>query len=143
VTNIIFKVIKYGSDEYAEAIALRKEVLYEARGIRPTDYNEDDSHIQIVGFDGDTIIATCSLVPEENDCRMRYVAISSHIQGGGVGSKMLMFFEEEARARKFKSIYCHARDTAINFYKKNGYTTEGEMFEQVTIPHIKMRKILI
>lgn len=142
MTNIIFKVVKYGSDEHAKAIALRKEVLYEARGISSADYNEENSHVQIVGFSDGAIIATCSLVPEEDNCRMRYVAIRSDIQGGGIGSKMLTFFEEEARAKNFQSIYCHARDTAINFYTKNGYKTEGEIFDQVTIPHIKMRKIL-
>ena len=143
MTNIIFKAIEYGSDEHKAAINLRKEVLYEARRISPKDYNEQEDHIQIAGFDNDTIIATCSLVPDGEHCRMRYVAIKENIQGGGIGSKMLMFFEEQARAKEFKSIYCHARDTAINFYSKNGYKTEGEMFEQVTIPHIKMRKILI
>lgn len=143
MTNIIFKVVEYGSDEHLEAIALRKEVLYEARGISPHYYNEEDSHVQIVGFNNNIIIATCSLVPEGEDCRMRYVAIKENIQGAGIGSKMLVFFEQQARNKGFKSIYCHARDTAINFYTKNGYKTEGEMFEQVTIPHIKMRKILI
>ncbi len=143
MTNIIFKVVKYGGDEHAEAIALRKEVLYEARGISTADYNEEDRHIQIVGFSDGIIIATCSLVPDDDHCRMRYVAIKNDIQGAGIGSKMLVFFEEQARNQGFKSIYCHARDTAINFYTKNGYKTEGEMFEQVTIPHVKMRKILI
>lgn len=143
MTNIVFKVVKYGSDEHVEAIALRKKVLYEARGISPSDYNEEENHIQIAGFNNDYIIATCSLVPDEDNCRMRYVAIRSDIQGSGIGSKMLAFFEEQARNQGFKSIYCHARDTAISFYAKNGYKTEGEIFEQVTIPHIKMRKTLI
>ncbi len=143
MSNIIFKVIEYGGDEHLQAIALRKEVLYEARGISPTNYTEEDSHIQIAGFDKDVIIATCSLVPDKDHCRMRYVAIKNAIQGSGIGSKMLMFFEEQARNQGFKSIYCHARDTAINFYTKNGYKTEGDMFEQVTISHIKMRKRLI
>ena len=143
MTNITFKVIKYGGDEHLESIALRKEILYEASGISPVDYMEEDTHIQIAGFNNGSLIATCSLVPEEENCRMRYVAIKADIQGSGVGSKMLKFFEEEARNTGFKSIYCHARDTAINFYNKNGYKAEGEMFEQVTIPHIKMRKVLI
>ena len=96
MTNIIFKVVKYGGDEHTQAIDLRKKVLYEARGISPSDYNEEDDHLQIAGFDGDVIIATCSLVPDKDDCRMRYVAIKGDIQGAGIGSKMLAFFEEEA-----------------------------------------------
>ena len=143
MTNIIFKIIKYGGSEHAEAILLRKKVLYETRGILASDYNEEDTHVQIAGFANNIIIATCSLVPEGDHCRMRYVAISSDIQGAGIGSKMLLFFEDHARNKGFKSIYCHARDTAMNFYTKNGYKTEGDIFEQVTIPHIKMRKTLI
>lgn len=73
---------------------------------------------------------------------MRYVAVRNNIQNSGVGSKMLAFFEKIAKEKGFKSVYCHARDSAINFYTKNGYQVESEMFEQVTIPHIKMRKIL-
>lgn len=143
MSKITFKVIAYGEDEHAAAIALRKEVLYEARGISPDDYNEETYHVQIAGFIDNNIISTCSLVPEGESCRMRYVAIKGNIQGSGIGSKMLMFFEDQARDMGFQSIYCHARDTAINFYTKNGYITEGDIFEQVTIPHIKMRKMLI
>lgn len=143
MNNIKFKVIEYNKDDYKEAIELRKQVLYQASGINPTDYSEEENHIQIAGFIDDAVVATCTLVSEENDCRMRYVAIKENIQGSGIGSKMLLFFEEQAKLNGFKSIYCHARKTAINFYNKNGYQTEGDMFEQVTIPHIKMRKVLI
>lgn len=142
MNSIIFKILPYNGDEHKKAILLRKEVLYEARGIDPVDYNEAEGHIQIGGFINGVMIATCALVPENKDCRMRYVAVSNIIQSSGIGSKMLQFFENIAKDHGFKSIYCHARDTAINFYSKNGYKTEGEMFEQVTIPHIKMRKIL-
>ena len=143
MSEVMFKVVTYGGDEHMEAIDLRNEVLYKARNIASTDYNEEANHIQIVGFIDGKMISTCSLVPEGDSCRMRYVAIKENIQGSGIGSKMLLFFEDTARLNGFKSVYCHARDTAINFYTKNGYKTEGDIFEQVTIPHIKMRKILV
>lgn len=142
MNNVTFEVIKYGEDRHYEAIALRKNVLYKAREISATDYCEAENHIQIGGFKDNAMIATCALVPEGEDCRMRYVAVKTEAQSSGVGTKMLEFFEQLARSRKFKSIYCHARDSATNFYHKNGYQTEGAFFEQVTITHIKMRKIL-
>ena len=142
MSNIIFKTVEYGGNEHNQAIKLRKEVLYKARGISPNDYSEKEEHVQIAGFVNDDIVATCSLVPEGDECRMRYVAIKSDAQGSGIGSKLLVFFEEQAREKKFKYIYCHARETAIKFYTRNGYITEGDVFEQVTIPHIKMRKTL-
>jgi phosphoribosylformimino-5-aminoimidazole carboxamide ribotide isomerase len=141
--NVIFKVIKYGGKEHNQATILRKEVLYQACGISADDYYRDNEDgIQIAGFDNDAILATCSLIPEEDTCRMCYVAIKSDIQGSGIGSKMLEFVEKQARDKGFESIYCNARDTAINFYIKNGYKTEGEIFQRVTIDHIKMRKVL-
>lgn len=143
MNNIKFEVIEYGKDKHKKALKLRKQVLYDAIGIMPSNYIDEESHIQIAGFINEELVATCSLVPENNDCRMRFVAIKDTLQGSGVGSLMLSFFEEQARLKNFKSIYCHARDTAIKFYSKNGYKAEGEMFEQVTIPHVKMRKVLI
>jgi predicted nucleotidyltransferase component of viral defense system/N-acetylglutamate synthase-like GNAT family acetyltransferase len=142
IKNIVFKVIEYGEKEYAQAILLRKEVLYKTRILSSDDYNKEENHLQIAGFVNDIIIATCSLVPEGDNCCMRYVAIKADVQGNGIGSKMLEYFEKQAIDKGFKSIYCHARVTAINFYKKNGYLTEGDVFEHFTISHIKMRKIL-
>ena len=46
---------------------------------------------------------------------------------------MIKFCENYARQNGFKSIYCHARDTAVNFYLKNKYIAEGEYFEEDTI----------
>jgi predicted GNAT family N-acyltransferase len=39
-------------------------------------------------------------------------------------------------------MYCHARDSAVNFYLKNGYTGIGNYFNEDGIPHLKMRKEL-
>jgi predicted GNAT family N-acyltransferase len=42
----------------------------------------------------------------------------------------------------FRTIYCHARDSAVSFYLKNRYMAEGDYFDEDTIPHLKMRKKL-
>jgi predicted GNAT family N-acyltransferase len=36
----------------------------------------------------------------------------------------------------------HARQTAVGFYQKLGYSITGEPFEEVTIPHYIMEKAL-
>jgi predicted GNAT family N-acyltransferase len=36
----------------------------------------------------------------------------------------------------------HARIGAEDFYAKQGYRTEGSIFDENTIPHIKMTKLL-
>lgn len=67
MSNLTFKIIESRGDEFEEALTLRKEVLYKARGIKSSDDYEDDSNILIAGFDGDNMIATSMLVPDKED----------------------------------------------------------------------------
>lgn len=58
---------------------------------------------------------------------------------------MMDFCEKLAKNQNIPSIYCHARDLAVNFYLKNGWLAEGNYFYEDTVPgvpHLKMRKIL-
>lgn len=55
---------------------------------------------------------------------------------------MMVFCERFTRDRKSKQIYCHARDSAVNFYIKNGYEAVGDYFDEDGIPHLKMKKVL-
>jgi predicted GNAT family N-acyltransferase len=43
---------------------------------------------------------------------------------------------------ELNAVVLHARETAVSFYKKLGYTKEGNVFEEVGIPHWKMTKPL-
>jgi predicted GNAT family N-acyltransferase len=53
---------------------------------------------------------------------------------------MIAFIEKFAVDRDFISIYCHARDSAVKFYIKNGYEGVGDYFDEDGIPHLKMNK---
>ena len=73
---------------------------------------------------------------------MQRVVVKEDLVNTGIGSKMMAFCEDRAKKHGFKTIYCHARNSALNFYLKNGYVTEGDYFDEDTIPHLKMRKVL-
>ena len=73
---------------------------------------------------------------------MRQVAVLFKFQSEGVGKKMVEVFEQLSKSKGLNSIVLHARETAVSFYKKLGYTTEGDQFEEVGIPHWKMSKLL-
>ncbi|TNE79579.1 MAG: GNAT family N-acetyltransferase [Bacteroidetes bacterium] len=55
---------------------------------------------------------------------------------------MMRYCEDLAREHQKSSIYCHARDTAVNFYLNNGYVGEGDYFDEDGIPHWKMTKLV-
>jgi predicted GNAT family N-acyltransferase len=142
--KITFKVIDYGSAEYKKAVTLREEILRKPLGLtfRPEELKKEEDHIHIGGIENDEVLATAVLVPEGEICKMQRVVVKSDLQSSGIGTQMMKFCEEEAGKREFSKIYCHARDTAVPFYLKNGYSPEGEYFEEDTIPHLQMGKSL-
>jgi predicted GNAT family N-acyltransferase len=139
-----FKEITYKSQEWTNAVKLREQILRAPLGSKFTDaeLEEEKSHIQIAGFLDNDLVATAVLVPEGEEMKMQRVVVMENLRNKNIGSMMMTFCEKLASDRNIKSIYCHARDTAVNFYSKNHYAKEGDYFDEDGIPHLKMRKVL-
>lgn len=73
---------------------------------------------------------------------MQCVAVREDLQNQGIASAMMAFYEEYALNNGFKEVYCYARSFSVPFYLKNKYEPEGVYFNEDTIPHLKMRKVL-
>ena len=125
VDALYFSVIEHGTEEYAQAVALREEVLRKPLGLFFTqeELEQEKKHVHIAGFLGKELCATAALVPDESALQMQRVAVKPQFHHMGIGSHLLAFCEKYARKYNFKSIYCHARDTAVPFYLKNTYAT--------------------
>lgn len=144
MTTITFKVINHGTPEYRAAVALREDILRKPFGFTflPEELEKEKGQIHIVGIKDTEVIATAVLAPEGKKCKMQRVVVKAGLQSSGIGTQMMVFCEEQAKAQGFTSIYCHARDSAVPFYLKNHYIPEGDYFDENTIPHLKMRKLL-
>ncbi len=140
---ISVRVIDYGSAEYALELKLRSQVLREPLGLQLTkkDLSQDQSNIHLAAFSGDRLVGCLLLKPEPSACaKMRQVAIDPGFQGQGIGKMLVHHCEQVARESKFAEIVLNARESAVPFYLSLGYQVEGESFEEVGIPHFKMRK---
>jgi predicted GNAT family N-acyltransferase len=139
-----FKEIIHKSEDWTTAVRLREKILREPLGSRFTEeeLEEEKNHIQIAGFLDNELIATAVLVPEGEQMKMQRVAVNENLRSRNIGSQMLEFCEKLAVDKNFKVMYCHARDSAVNFYSKNQYDKEGDYFDEDGIPHLKMKKIL-
>ena len=139
-----FKIITYGGPEYKAAVCLREAILRHPFGLKfsAEELESERSHIQIAGFLNHEVVATAVLVPELPLCKMKRVVVKSSLQSQGIGTQLMQFCKTQAKSLGFKTIYCHARDTAVSFYRKNEYASEGDFFEEDTIPHLKMVKQL-
>ena len=139
------KLIDHGSREYQQMVDLRYNLLRKPLGLSftPEELEREKNDILICCFDEDKVEACCLLTQTEpKTVRLRQMAVSSGLQGKGLGRVMMQFAENVARDRGFKKISMHARKTAIGFYEKLGYRLNGNEFTEVTIPHFEMIKDL-
>ncbi|MCX7799292.1 MAG: GNAT family N-acetyltransferase [Fimbriimonadales bacterium] len=137
--------IAWGSREYAQEVDLRYRLLREPLGLwfRATEL-EAEEHEQHFGvFEGRRLVA-CVVARDLGGgvAHLRQMAVDADRQGRGLGARLLSFAEERLAARGFREAVLHARETAVGFYAKAGYRVEGEPFEEVTLPHRRMRKSL-
>lgn len=139
-----FEIIEHGGESYVAAVRLRDEILWHPAGAATTDEDiaAESALIHVAGFASGKLCATCLLASEGGPVRMKRVAVASTFQDEGIGSAMLRFCEEHARAMGASEIYAHARESAVRFYEKTGYVIEGESFEEDGIPHVVVRKKL-
>ncbi|MCB0522973.1 MAG: GNAT family N-acetyltransferase [Lewinellaceae bacterium] len=136
--------ISFATPEFDEALALRTEVLRKPLGMVYTlDQLADEwNNIHIAAFgDGGQVSGYLNLTPLNTiSVKMRQVAVASEEQGKGIGVAMVSYSEQLAAMLQFKEIVLHARKTAVPFYLKLGYEIVGDEFEEVSIPHFKMKK---
>ena len=139
---INFQIIQHNSPEWLAAVCLREQILREPLGSKFTDNElaEEINHIQIAGFLEDELVATAVLVPEGEKMKMQRVVVKENLRNNNIGSQMMAFCEVHAVNRNCLIMYCHARDTAVNFYVNNGYEKQGDYFDEDGIPHLKMSK---
>lgn len=142
--EIQFCTIEHNSEDWRKAVKLREEILRKPLGTSFSSFEleEEKDHIQIIGKRGDKILATAVLVPENDFLKMQRVVVQDQLRNRNIGSQMMEYCEGLGFKMGFKAIYCHARDSAVNFYRKNMYFPEGDYFEEDSIPHLKMKKLL-
>jgi GNAT superfamily N-acetyltransferase len=139
------KIIDHGSREYQQMVHLRNEILRRPLGLQftPEELEKEKEEILIGAFEEEKMLGCCMLIMEApNSVRLRQMAVLNNLQGKGIGRALMQFAENIARDRGFQKITMHARKTAVGFYEKLGYRTSGQEFEEVTIPHYIMEKLL-
>lgn len=142
--EVEFEIIAYASKAWEEAVKLRENILRKPLGSKFSfeELEEEQNHIHVIGSLNSKIVATAVLVPEKERMKMQRVVVSESLRNDAIGSKMMVFCEEYCQSKGFETVYCHARDSAVNFYLKNGYRAEDDYFNEDGIPHLKMRKSL-
>jgi GNAT superfamily N-acetyltransferase len=125
---------------------LRYRILREPLGKeRGSERNEgDDAGIHFGLYENEILIAVARLDRvDETTCQARFVAVESRLQGQGYGRKIMTALENEAIGLGYRKLILHARDYALPFYEKLGYTLVGPSYKLFDVlQHFEMFRIL-
>jgi len=139
-----FKTIEFNTSAYREAVALRYKLLRKPLGLAfsASDLANEIFEIILGAYHSNQLIGIVHLVPNEEQCKLRQMAISSNYQGLGIGKKLLNYTVDIAKEKGFKSIALYAREEAVKFYENSDFKVIGDLFIEVNISHFKMIKTL-
>jgi GNAT superfamily N-acetyltransferase len=132
---------------WQQVFALRYAILREPWNQPPgSEIAEDDAsslHAAILDAHNNVIATARIHRVSEEEAQIRFMAVAKEWQGKGIGEAVLRFTEGLGR-RNYKGIisYClHARENALEFYTKNGYTLVEKSYVLFdTIQHYYMKK---
>lgn len=137
--------IRYGSREYKMMLELRAALLREPLGLRfeTEDLKAEKGYYHFLMCDQGRAVACVLLHPLANKrAWLKQMAVHKNYQKKGLGRVLIAYAEEFAKKRGFEEVVLHARATAVGFYEKQAYKTEGERFCEIGLPHWKMTKRL-
>ena len=129
-----------------EAAPLRMAVFVQEQGIAPElELDEHDAaalHAVIRNRLGQPIATARLLQPAPGEGRIGRMAVDRVVRGQRWGRMLLDALTEAARARGDTLLTLHAQRSAEGFYRRAGFETVGEPYEEAGIAHITMRRNL-
>lgn len=138
--------IMFGTDAYREECALRQRVLRAPLGLNlyneNLDAEKDQLHFGLFDDAGRLVASVTVVVLSPTEAKLRQMAVAPEQQRRGCGRLLMQRVEAVLLQRGLTHLSLHARKTATGFYTGLGYTTRGEDFIEVGIPHVEMSKVL-
>ncbi|WP_044171817.1 GNAT family N-acetyltransferase [Flectobacillus major] len=118
---------------------LRQQVMWPHKPLAYVQLPDDEDGLHFGLFVDSQLIVVISLFVHGNTAQFRKFATLTTLQGKGYGSLLLQHLIADCRCRGVKSLWCHARTSALAFYQKFGLEAVGNTFEKDGIEYIKMQ----
>jgi GNAT superfamily N-acetyltransferase len=116
--------------------------------IFPGDEDPETRHFG--AFAGGELVGVASIyraafleMPDLKSWQLRGMATLEAVRGKGHGVALLAAAEEYARRENGALVWCNARVTAAEFYRRHGWQISGGTFDIPTVgPHFRMFRLL-
>lgn len=91
-----------------------------------------------------TVLGVCRLqFNSSTEAQLRFMGVHSDTQGLGIGKKLISYAEQKAKQQGANKMILQAREIAVEFYKKCGYSiVEKSFLMWDEIQHYLMEKNL-
>jgi predicted GNAT family N-acyltransferase len=136
--------VAFDSPLMQDALDLRREVFVEEQGVPPEMEvdDEDAEAIHLVANIGARVVATLRITPMGNAERIGRVAVQRAFRRKGIGKRLVEHAMRLIAGNGGRQIVLHAQLQTTEFYRRLGYSEEGDVEMDAGIPHIWMRKRL-
>ena len=142
--GLVVKLVE-SEDERRAAYAVRVRVFVQEQGV-PYEEEldvEDKRATHAIAILDEKGVGTGRLVRDgAGEARVGRMAVDADWWGRGIGGRILEALEEAARGLGMAEAVLHAQTYVRGFYAGHGYVEEGEVFREVGIEHVRMRKRL-
>ena len=129
------------------AYAIRHAVFVEEQGI-PAElemYDYDPIAEHVLAFVDDQCVATARIYLDEQDpskAKIGRMAVLKEFRGQGIGTALLGEAIRVGMMQGASVFELHAQQSAAPFYAKLQFKPDGAIFDEVGIPHQRMRLVL-
>ena len=125
-----------------DAFAVRIAVFVDEQQIpREEELDDlDETAVHCVGYIDGVPVAAGRLVVGEGYGKIGRMAVLRDRRGEGLGALVLQALEREGAARGLREFRLSAQLSARGFYDRAGYVADGDIYDEVGIPHIAMIK---
>ena len=140
--DVVVKLVETEA-ELEGAIGVRFRVFVAEQSVPPEEELDaaDATATHAIAISQDRVIGTGRLiVQDQSTAVIGRMAVDLEWRRHGVGGRILTFLEQEARSRGLRRSLLHAQEYVKSFYASHGYAEHGDVFLEVGIPHVEMRK---
>lgn len=88
------------------------------------------------------LTAVVSLFANGNTAQFRKMAVLPSDQGKGFGKQLLLYVVDYCKTQEISTLWCNARTSALDFYKKIGFVAIGEPYLQNQLEYVKMQILI-
>ncbi len=124
-----------------KAFKVREQVFVEEQKVpRDAEYDafEESANHYLAMCEG-TPCGAARWRKTEHGIKLERFAVLPDFRNKQIGAEVLKAVLRDVKAEENgKKVYLHAQLPAVNFYKRNGFITEGDLFTECDIQHYKM-----